>query len=64
MQLTVLLMHLLDLPHISAGFENIVVEFIPERHRSELWSRKLGDGAPEEAPYDAVSQVQDSEQYG
>ena len=40
--LTVLIVHLLDLPGVSAALDNIVVEFIPKTYGSNLWSRNLG----------------------
>ena len=40
--LTVLFVHLLDLPSVSAALDNIVVEFIPKTYGSNLWPRNLG----------------------
>ena len=40
--LTVLFMHLLDLPGVSAALDNIVVELIPKTYGSNLWPRNLG----------------------
>ena len=40
--LTVLFMHLLDLPGVPAALDNIVVELIPKTYSSNLWPRNLG----------------------
>ena len=40
--LTVLFMHLLDLPGVSAALDNIVIELIPKTYSSNLWPRNLG----------------------
>lgn len=42
--LTIFIMHLPDLPGVSAFLDNIVVELVPETCGSELWPRNLGKG--------------------
>lgn len=41
--LTIFVMHLPDLPSVSAFLDDIVVELIPQTCGSELWPRKLGE---------------------
>ena len=41
--LTIFVMHLPDLPGVSAVLDDIVVEFVPKTGGSELWPRNLGE---------------------
>lgn len=56
-ELTVLLMHLRNLPCILPTLDDVVIEFEPERQCSKLRTRKLGQGAEVQSMYRQASIV-------
>jgi hypothetical protein len=48
-ELTIFLVHILDLEDILAPVPNIVIGFVPKSGSSELWSGKLGERVEMEA---------------